>query len=184
MTLTQRAEIRKCGKRFGTEDEARHSKLALAGGHGVVPCAYGCGGWHLERIQTPARMTRKPPKDDGLTPAVRQMILERDGYACVCCGRTVIGQQYSLQDRKRRSQGGKRVPTNLITVLGSGTTGCHERIDSRRDPHDEAKGYTVRSHDDPALIPVMYFSEGGSGFTAWLLADGSLSFDGPEAGAA
>jgi hypothetical protein len=30
----------------------------------------------------------------------------------------------------------------------------------------------------------MYFSEHGNGFTAWLLADGSLSFDGPEAGAA
>ena len=53
------------------------------------------------------------------------------------------------------------------------------RIDSRIDPHDEAKGYTVRSFDDPALVPVMFFDESGGGFTAWLADDGSLSFDGP-----
>lgn len=41
----------------------------------------------------------------------------------------------------------------------------------------------LRMGEDPALTPVMYFDEGG-GFTAWLLADGGLSFDGPRVGAA
>jgi hypothetical protein len=104
----------------------------------------------------------------------------RDGYACACCGQSVIGQVYSLQHRKRRSQGGGNSPSNLLTVLGDGTTGCHARIDSRADPHDEAAGYTVRSFDDPAKVPVMYVSQHGSGFTAWLLPDGGLAFDDPQ----
>ena len=122
---------------------------------------------------------RKPPRDTGPGRATRALVLARDGHACVCCGRSVIGQVYSLQHRKRRSQGGDNSACNLVTVLGDGTTGCHLRIDSRIDPHDEAKGYTVRSFDDPALVPVMFFDESGGGFTAWLADDGSLSFDGP-----
>ena len=122
-------------------------------------------------------------KDTGPSGETRLLVLERDGWACVCCGRSVLGQRYSLQHRKRRSQGGPNSPVNLITVLGDGTAGCHARIDSRSDPHDEAKGYTVRSHDDPALIPVMIFSEHGDGVTAWLTDDGGFAFEAP-AGAA
>lgn len=110
----------------------------------------------------------------------RNLVLERDGYACVCCGASVTGRPYSLQHRKRRSQGGGNSPSNLITVLGTGTTGCHERIDSRRDPADEAQGYTVRSWDDPAEIPVMIHSEHGSGATAWLTDAGTYAFKAPE----
>jgi 5-methylcytosine-specific restriction endonuclease McrA len=119
-------------------------------------------------------------RDTGPSRKVRALVLARDGYACVCCGQSVIGRPYSLQHRKRRSQGGGNSASNLVTVLGTGTTLCHERIDSRRDPHDEARGYTVRSWQDPALIPVMIFSEGGSGVTAWLWDDGEYHFDGPQ----
>lgn len=122
---------------------------------------------------------RKAARDTGPSQAVRKLVLDRDGHACVCCGRSVVGQPYSLQHRKRRSQGGDNSPSNLITVLGTGTTGCHERIDSRRDPSDEAKGYTVRSYRDPALIPVMVFTSPGSGFTAWPTDDGKWSFASP-----
>jgi hypothetical protein len=123
------------------------------------------------------------PKDTGPSRKVRALVLERDGYSCVCCGRSVIGQRYSLQHRKRRSQGGTNSPSNLLTVLGDGTRGCHARIDSRIDPHDEARGYTVRSGQDPALVPVMVFSEGGSGVTAWPTDDGRWIFEAPGAAA-
>lgn len=119
-------------------------------------------------------------RETGPSRKVRTLVLARDSYACVCCGQSVIGRPYSLQHRKRRSQGGGNDPSNLITVLGTGTTGCHERIDSRRDPHDEARGYTVRSWQDPALIPVVVFSEGCPGVTAWLWDDGEYHFDGPQ----
>ena len=120
----------------------------------------------------------------GPAPKVRALVLARDGYACVCCGRSVEGRPYSLQHRKRRSQGGTNSPSNLITVLGTGTTGCHERIDSRRDGHDQAKGYTVRSWDDPAQVGVMVFSEGGSGVTRWLSSDGRYLDEAPKVVAA
>ena len=123
---------------------------------------------------------RKPPRDTGPDRKTRALVLARDGHACVCCGRSIIGQVYSLQHRKRRSQGGGNSPSNLVTVLGDGTTGCHARIDSRIDPQDAAKGYTsAQFWEDPARVPVMFFDESGGGFTAWLADDGSLSFDGP-----
>jgi hypothetical protein len=126
---------------------------------------------------------RKPARDTGPSAKVRALVLARDGYACVCCGRSVIGQPYSLQHRKRRSQGGDNSPSNLITVLGTGSTGCHERIDSRREPGDEANGYTVRSWDDPELVPVTFFSQ-GSGVTLWLTRDGKRTAVDPNEAAA
>ena len=42
--------------------------------------------------------------------AVRKLVLERDGYACIDCGTSIIGQHYSLGHRLRASQGGKPVP--------------------------------------------------------------------------
>lgn len=115
---------------------------------------------------------RSAPRYTGPDKLTRETVLERDRYQCVCCGVSVIGQPYSLQHRKRRSQGGDNSPPNLITVLGTGTTGCHLRIDSRIDPHDEEKGYTVRSWQNPSDVPVMVFSEGGSGMTLWATEDG------------
>ena len=88
----------------------------------------------------------------------RKLVLERDGYRCVCCGESVAGS-----------------PSNLVTELGSGTRGCHFRIDSRSDPADEEKGYSVRSWDDPALVPVTVMLGGGRGMTVWLLDDGTYS---------
>jgi hypothetical protein len=127
---------------------------------------------------------RPRPRDTGPDRKTRELVLKRDGYACVCCGHSVIGQRYSLQHRQRRSQGGSNLPSNLLTVLGDGTTGCHARIDSRMDPHDEARGYTVRSRKDPALVSVMVFSEGGSGVRAWPTDAGEWVFEPPAGDAA
>jgi len=116
----------------------------------------------------------RPPRNTGPDPATRELVLARDGWRCVCCGRSVIGQQYSLQHRKRRSHGGTNSPVNLITVLGSGITGCHWRIDSRADPADELNGYTVRSGQDPALVPVRVF-----GARVWARPDGTWAHEPP-----
>lgn len=139
----------------------------------------------MKTLATPKRSQVKhtAPRDTGPDRKTRLLVLERDGWACVCCGRSVIGQRYSLQHRKRRSQDGTNSATNLLTVLGDGTTGCHARIDSRIDPHDEARGYTVRSGQDPALVPVMLHGNDG-GVTVWLGASGEYLFEPPEAGEA
>jgi hypothetical protein len=112
---------------------------------------------------------------------VRRLVLERDGYRCTCgCGQSIIGQRYSLGHRLRASQGGKPVPSNLLTFLGWGGEACHGRIDSRRDPADEANGLTVRSWQDPALVPVVIAGEDGSKVPVWLWDDGKYHLDGPQ----
>jgi hypothetical protein len=176
MSLGQRTEIRKCGKPYATELDARMSKRGQQDGAVFEECwVPGCGAWH---VRTPKTAAWHPPQvsDTGPDRKTRLLVLERDGHACVCCGISVIGQVYSLQHRQRRSQGGNSCAANLLVVLGDGTRGHHARIDSRIDPEDEAKGYTVRSRMDPHLVSVMVFtSPGGSGVTQYPTCDGGWS---------
>src|ERR1035441_880769 len=106
-------------------------------------------------IASGAQLRAKYPQfaqwhDTGPDAATRQLVLTRDNYACVCCGKSIIGQQYSIQHVKRRPQGGTNPATNLITLLGTGITACHGRIDSRVDSRDKDRGYTAESGEDPA----------------------------------
>ncbi|HLK00291.1 MAG TPA: HNH endonuclease signature motif containing protein [Streptosporangiaceae bacterium] len=164
-----------CGRtRFASEIAA---EKAVQRGAAGTPEECEQGGllhWHL----------KVPATDTGPGRKTRLLVLKRDGRACVCCGVSVIGRPYSLQHRKRRSQGGGNSPSNLITVLGLGGELCHGRIDSRVSPRDEAMGYSVRSLDDPALIPVMLFSPHGSGMTVWLSDDGRYLYEEPGGRAA
>ena len=190
----KRSEMRKCGRRYATEDQARHSKRGLTDGAVVIPCALGCGGWHvaLPRPEAPARegkitsaaKGRKAPRYTGPDELTRAAVLLRDKAACVCCGISVIGRIWSIQHRKRRSQGGGNCTCSLITVLGDGTRGCHARIDSRIDPEDEEKGYTVRSWRIPALVSVMVFDNSGGGVSLYPTCDGEWSSALPVSGCA
>jgi hypothetical protein len=76
--------------------------------------------------------------------------------------------------RKAPLLGGEMSPENLITVLAE----CGERIRTRRDPVDEAKGYSVGWCDEPAHVPVVYSTPAGQ-TRAWLLADGGRAFEPP-----
>jgi hypothetical protein len=104
---------------------------------------------------------------------VRELVLERDAHCCVCCGRSVLGQRYSLGHRLRASQGGKAVASNLLTFLGLGGEACHGRIDSRRNPSDEINGYTVRSFMDPLQVRVLLTFPDGSKGRKYLWDDGT-----------
>jgi hypothetical protein len=182
MTLSQRSQIRRCGQRWPTEDAALCSKRAIGGAFLPVPCAYNCGGWHLIAVadlRAAVGQAARRASDTGPDSATRAIVYARDGYACVCCGRTVIGQVRSIGHRKRRSQGLDNRACNLLTFLGTGSTSCHGRIDSRVDPDDEAHGYTLRSRQDPLLVGVMYFERDGSGVTRWLEADGGVLLAAP-----
>lgn len=174
MTLNQG-----CGRRrYDTEFAA--AKAVDRGAEGSPdPCMRG-GVLHWHLIRQAAVPVRQSRYGSDISREVRATVLARDGHACVCCGVSIIGRHYSLGHRRRASQGGRAVPSNLLTFLGLGGELCHGRIDLYRDPADAAKGYRVESWQDPALVPVMFFSPHGSGFTAWLADSGELLFDPPE----
>ena len=123
---------------------------------------------------------RKRVRYTGPSPATILAVLIRDGYACVCCGVSVIGRVFDIQHRKRRSQGGSNCFTNLITAL----RGHHNRWDSRRKSSDEKAGYTVRSTWDPARVRVLYVTAYGSQEWMWLLPDGTRATEKPDWGLA
>jgi hypothetical protein len=109
--------------------------------------------------------------------ATRTLVLERDGYRCVCCGRSVTGEPFMLL---RRSRGGGDSPPNLITALGTPISGCAGRIGSRGDPDDEVKGYSIQSGQNPAEVPVVLFSGDGPGVPLFLGEEG-FYHAGPQA---
>ena len=111
---------------------------------------------------------RPPTRDTGPDRATRELVLERDDYSCGWCGRTILGQPYSLQHRRSRGDGGSSVPrinapSNLITLCGSATSpgGCHLKC-KQNYAEAEALGFVVslNSIHDPAEIPVQHAAFG------------------------
>jgi hypothetical protein len=171
-------------KGYLTAGQAMRSKAAQVPG-ATIDENCRCG---LVHVNAPAEPL-DPNRNSGPSPVVRALCLARDGYACVCCGFSIIGRPHSLGHRLRAGQCGKPVPSNLLTYLGLGINSLdpddhHARIDSRRDPSDEAKGYTLWSWQSPLLVPVTVFSPDGPGMTLWLTADGTYSTEPPEGVAA
>lgn len=129
--------------------------------------------------------TRRAPRNTGPSRKVRELVLARDGHACVCCGRSVIGQPYSLQHRKPRGMGGTsnpavNSPANLVTLCGLATTpgSCHLAAEQRA-PEMHARGYWLRSGESAELSPVMVFSPHGPGVMVWLAPGGTYSTEAP-----
>lgn len=90
-----------------------------------------------------------------LTRAERMAVLERDGFRCVRCGRSIYGCMYSIHHRRMRSHAwsGLNKPENLITLCGSGTTGCHGWVHAHPAEAYET-GYLVHAYDYPENIPL------------------------------
>lgn len=92
---------------------------------------------------------------------IRQLVMERDAFQCVKCGNPVSGEPgvgFSLQHRIPRGMGGSRdprlnLPSNLILLDGSGTTGCHGEVESNRAAAREG-GYLLWRSQNPADEPV------------------------------
>lgn len=118
----------------------------------------------------------------GPTPATVDLVLARDGGCCVSCGRPngpERGYHWSLQHRVARGAGGTSRPelslaANLIVLCGSGTTGCHARVE-RRGVEDRTAGYWLLRDTGghpamPAEIPVYHAAYG------WVLLDDAGRF--------
>ena len=151
------------------------------------PMSRGSGFQPKPVTESRAAAGRKTsPRDTGPDRRTRFLVYEREGLRCASCG-TYLGSETcwrSIQHRKARGVGGGNELENLILLCGSATSpGCHRKAEDR-DPEMHARGYWLRSDEDPALVPVMLFEESGSGMTVWLTADGGYSTEPPQAGAA
>lgn len=97
------------------------------------------------------------------------LVWERDGGACANCGRSLRfdarGFEWSLHHRTPRGSGGSRapwtnLPSNLVLLHGSGTTGCHGGFEKNRK-QAENLGFIVRHGIRlPADIPIQHFRYG------------------------
>lgn len=109
-----------------------------------------------------------------MTPASRHTGPDQDtswalyaragGHCEVCNVDLTTGRSYSKHHRLPRGRGGTNVLSNLMLVCGTGTTGCHGMIESRRTIA-YTRGWLVRTGIDPAAAPVRIHS-------MRLLADG------------
>lgn len=106
---------------------------------------------------------RRRPSTTGPTPAQRHQVAERAGHCCELCGLALWSdgawiRPHSFHHRQPRGAGGTRRPDvnaafNLLLLCGTGTTGCHGRIESRRTEAYTA-GWLVRTGLDPANTPT------------------------------
>lgn len=119
----------------------------------------------------------------GPDPEAVSDVLGRAAGACERCGVDVYGQRgvdWSIHHRRPRQMGGTRweginLPSNLMLVCGSGTTGCHGEIERQR-AHAQAEGWLVPSFMDPAQSAVLV-----AGDRWWYLGnDGEYHIDPPE----
>ncbi|MGX9346613.1 HNH endonuclease [Microbacterium sp. KNMS] len=69
------------------------------------------------------------------------LVIARDQGCCARCGRHVAGMQrgrfWSIHHRRPRGSGGSSLTwvngaANLLILCGSGVTGCHGEVESRR----------------------------------------------------
>jgi hypothetical protein len=90
--------------------------------------------------------------------AVIALVRKRDQHQCVRCGREGA---LTTQHRVARGMGGSRhrpwvnQPSNLVSLCGSGTTGCHGWVESNPIPAKSA-GWAVSQYQTPEDVPVLY----------------------------
>lgn len=92
---------------------------------------------------------------------VREIVADRDGDECARCGRYLWKR--SVHHRLPRGMGGSNSviginrterASNLVTLCGTGTTGCHGWIESHR-ALAYASGWLVHRDSDPATVPLI-----------------------------
>ncbi len=92
----------------------------------------------------------------GFTPAVRDLILDRQHNACARCCRWLVPGYTQVHHRRARQIGGsRRAETNLPA---NGLALCdrdHDWIESNRR-ESYRLGYLVHSYQRPCEVPVWY----------------------------
>lgn len=115
---------------------------------------------------------RAARRSGGPSPAAVDAVIDRDG-SCVVCGEIngdERGVDWSIQHRKRRSQGGDNRLSNLLLLCGNGTVGCHSKVDGS-PINGRRGGWLILGSDEPELVPVAHRLHG------WVLLDNRGGFE-------
>jgi len=116
----------------------------------------------MKRTDGPARKPMKQRyRPTGPDHEVVDLVLERDQHSCVCCGENlqgIRGRDWSLHHRRGRGMGSTRrpetnLPANLVSVCGSGSTGCHGWL-TENPALGREQGLVLTQQDDPAGVPA------------------------------
>ena len=187
MSLDDRTEMRRCGKRYSTKDEAANSKRGRGGGFEPHGCL--CGKWHLRRIPVGAR-TIQPAGDTGAESfphPVCLLIDTRDSddsgavpvRLCQGCGKTRNLHRHHRRGKDAGGSGG-RVHTHCACNALTLCLACHAW--AHANPREaQAMGWIVsQSVDEPGSAGVMRFAAAEGGATQWPSCDGRWLEAGPE----
>ncbi len=126
---------------------------------------------------------RIPRRQTGPTATARDIVWARAGGRCeVCAGPLAGALGFSIHHRLPRRMGGSRrpelnTPANLLAVCGSGTTGCHGRIESNRTRAYE-DGLLLRADQAPTDVPAMLADPNHPSHwprLVWLHDDGTIT---------
>lgn len=168
-------------KAYASVDEAKRSKDVVQNGHEVfTDCP--CGQVHTRKPEKPRAAVKPVRRDTGPSMQTRAMVYARDLGCCCRCGVAVANVPHSVHHRTRRSQLGLHEFPNLLTLCGSGSTGCHGYVHGHI-AEAEAAGWLLRSTGDPLKVPVRYATPGGLA-RFWLTDDGARVTEPPSEAAA
>lgn len=109
--------------------------------------------------KTPKPRKRAAKRSLGVSKSTRLEVLTRAKYRCEKCGVSLSETfYYSLHHRTPRGMGGSRevrlnLPSNLVAICGSGTTGCHGWIESNRSVSED-EGWLVSRYQEVAEVPL------------------------------
>lgn len=104
---------------------------------------------------------------DGGRRWCKDIIRIRSDGRCERCG---VAQATNGSHRVREGQGGLWVPSNVIDMCGSGTTGCHGFCHQFETEARETGGWMLRSWQDPLAVPWLHWMHG------WVIADDTGGF--------
>lgn len=103
-------------------------------------------------------------RDTGPSASTRKLVWTRSGGFCESCGRDVVDMPHSIHHRRPRRMGGSsdpatNSPANLLLLCGSGTSGCHGRIEGNRHAAI-VLGQLLHARDEPAKVAVFHHRRG------------------------